>query len=165
MKSLITKRPIIQLFFGSIIYLLIFYFHIHILWIIGIASLLGILLGKFFCKWMCPMGFIMELMTKNLSDEQKQSQMYNYYKLGCPISWIQGLTNKISLFKITNNKATCISCGKCDKACYIAQIDKNASLYKEDKTNPATAFNCSKCLACVETCPKGSLTYKTVKPR
>jgi len=160
MKSLIKNRRSIQIFFGVSLYLTVIYFRINLLWVIGIASLLGIILGKFFCKWMCPLGLIMELVTKNMSDEQKRAQMYNYYKVGCPISWVQGLLNKVSIFKIRKNEDSCIACGKCDKACYIAQIDKNTSLYLKDKTNPAEAFNCSKCLACVETCPNGSLTFK-----
>jgi len=161
MKSLIQKRHYFQLFFGAIIYVALFVFHVNLLYILLGASLLGIVFGKFFCKWMCPMGLIMELMTKNMTEEQKNQQMYNYYKVGCPISWIQGLLNKISFFKIMNNKATCISCGKCDKACYITQLNKESSLYKANKKDPSEAFNCSKCLVCVASCPNGSLTYKS----
>jgi len=162
MKLLTKNRRMIQLTFGIIIYIAVFHFHLSLWIVLAAASILGIVFGKFFCKWMCPMGFIMELMTKNMTEEQKNNQMYNYYKVGCPISWIQGLLNKISFFKIINDKATCLSCGKCDNVCYISTINAKSSLYKKDKVNPATAFNCSKCMACVNVCPNGSLSYKSI---
>jgi polyferredoxin len=165
MNLLIKNRRYIQLFFGIALYVSVFLFHISLWLVLIVASILGIFFGKFFCKWMCPLGFIMELMTKNLPEEQKNSQMYNYYKVGCPISWIQGLLNKVSFFRIINNKATCLSCGKCDKVCYITNLNKESSLYKEDKSDPTTAFNCSKCMVCVSSCPNGSLSYKSVLSR
>jgi len=162
MKVLINNRPYIQIFFGILLYITVAYFHISLWIVLIVASAFGIIFGKFFCKWMCPMGFIMERMTKNMSTEQKNNHMYNYYKIGCPISWVQGLLNKISLFRIMNDKATCLSCGKCDAVCYIANLNLSSSLYKDDTTDAATAFNCSKCMACVGSCPTGSLSYKSI---
>lgn len=159
MKALIKHRRSIQLFFAVGIFASVSYFQISLLAVIVAAAVLGMIFGKFFCKWMCPMGFIMELMTSGMSDEQRKNHMYNYYKLGCPISWIQGLQNRFSFFRIINDKATCLSCGKCNKVCYITNLNPKTSLYKNDSANPATAFNCSKCLACVDSCPNGSLRY------
>lgn len=162
MKFFIEKRRLIQLAFGILIYISLFYFRLNLLYLLLATTLLGIVFGKFFCKWMCPMGFIMELMTRNMNDEQKNNHMYNYYKVGCPISWIQGLLNKFSIFRIINDKATCLSCGKCDRVCYITSLNKEASIYKEGKQDPTIAFNCSKCLSCVANCPNGSLSYTTI---
>lgn len=161
MKSLIKNRQYIQLFFGIVFFYAIFYYQVSLGIIFLIATILGVVLGKTFCKWMCPMGFIMELMTRGMNDEQKRQHMYNYYKLGCPISWIQGFMNKFSIFKITNDKSACVSCGKCDKACYITNLNPEMSLYKDEKSDPAKAFNCSKCMACVDSCPTGSLKIRT----
>ncbi len=38
-------------------------------------------------------------------------------KYACPFGALMGLTNFISIFKIRRNKATCIGCKKCDRAC------------------------------------------------
>lgn len=105
------------------------------------------------------MGFIMELMMGNDTDA-KQQQLYNYHKLGCPIAWVSGLMNRFSLFKIKRDAEKCIECGKCDKACYISTLNKDCSLYKGDKKSSSLQYSCSKCLACVESCPTNSLKYK-----
>jgi len=48
-------------------------------------------------------------MASNMSSDEAKLQMYNYYKLGCPIAWIQGFLNKFSLFKIKRDANSCIS--------------------------------------------------------
>ena len=98
-----------------------------------------------------------------MSPDDSLKGMYQYHKLGCPIAWVSGALNRISLFKISLNKDTCKNCGLCDKACYMPSIDKQKfSLYKPEKNNPAEAYSCSKCLKCVEQCPNGSLSYKPI---
>lgn len=130
--------------------------------IIG-GSALGIIFGKVFCRWMCPMGFMMEIMSGAVGDE-KAKAMYQYHKLGCPIAWISGLLNRISLFTVGHKVAKeCRSCGVCDKACYVAKLDARYSLYITDKKNPADSYTCSRCLECVDSCPTGRLSYKVRK--
>ena len=161
-KRLAKYRRSFQYLFGGITLYLFLAHPKGILIILGVGIILGALLGKVFCKWMCPIGLMMEFMTKNMSSEQTKVQMYNYYKLGCPVAWIQGFLNKFSLFKIRRNKSTCTSCGLCDKACYISSINPEMSLYKTDKKDSSTAYSCSKCMACVTACPNNSLDF-TVK--
>jgi len=156
MKKLISKRFLIQGIIGITLYFLISMFHLSLLWILIAGSIIGIVFGKAFCRWMCPIGFIMELMFKGSEDQRKQ-QMYMYYKAGCPIAWISGFLNKYSIFKIKRDKNTCISCGKCDKACYITSLNTDFSLYKGEKLDPSKNYKCSKCLACVKECPVNSL--------
>ena len=128
---------------------------------VGIGSAIGIIWGKVFCRWMCPMGIMMELIMK-ISPNESFRGMYQYHKIGCPIAWISGLLNKVSFYKIQLNTETCKSCGLCDKACYMPTIEKEKfSLYITNKVNPAVNFSCSKCLQCVAACPNGSLSYKT----
>ncbi len=159
-SKLTQHRKTIQLVFGLAVYLAIFVMQISLWIVLGAAVLLGAFFGKTFCKWMCPMGFIMEKMTSKLSEDDSKRQMYNYYKLGCPISWVQGLLNKMSLYKIKVQPETCTSCGLCDKACYITSLNAEFSFFKMAKRTPATAFNCSKCLKCVEVCPTNSIQIK-----
>ena len=161
MISNLTKyRKSIQLVFGIATYLAIFVLQVSLWVVLGVAVVLGAVFGKTFCKWMCPMGFIMEKMTSKLSEDDSKRQMYNYYKLGCPVSWVQGLLNKVSVYKIKTQQATCTSCGICDKACYVTSLNPEFSFFKKDKKAPGAAFNCSKCLKCVEVCPTKSIKVR-----
>jgi polyferredoxin len=159
-KLLSRNRLTIQIILGLTTFVVVSYFQFSLWWLVGFGSLLGIIWGKVFCRWICPIGIIMELMMK-LSPDDSLKNMYQYHKIGCPIAWISGWLNKFSFYKIQLNLETCLSCGKCDKACYMPSFDKhNFSLYIPDKVNPAESFSCSKCLSCVEQCPNGSLSYK-----
>lgn len=161
---MIKNRKHIQYVFALLTFFALSYNWISLLTLMLIATILGIVFGKVFCKWMCPMGLIKEFLSKNQSEETRKMNMYNYYKVGCPISWIQGLTNKFSFFKIKFNKDNCINCGLCDKTCYITSFSNEHSLYKENSLNPGEAFNCSKCLKCVDVCPQNSLTFTLKRP-
>lgn len=159
-KFLAQRRFPIQIVLGVGIYLGMSYFQISLWWLLGVGTLLGIFWGKVFCRWMCPVGIMMEMMMKAGGNSSLRN-MYQYHKIGCPIAWISGLLNKISIFQITKNEDTCKNCGLCDKACYMPAIDKEQfSLYKPQMSNPAQNFSCSKCLMCVESCPNGSLSFK-----
>lgn len=95
-----------------------------------------------------------------INANMKLKQMYQYHKIGCPIAWMQGALNRVSLLKIKLNENTCKSCGFCDKQCYIATLEpEKYSLYKVGKKRPGVAYACSKCLSCVSACPNGSLRY------
>ncbi|MBN2657869.1 MAG: 4Fe-4S binding protein [Spirochaetales bacterium] len=157
-KNIISKRRMVQGLVGAALYVLIFYFHISLLYVLIAGSILGIVLGKVFCRWMCPMGFIMELLMGNKKGSEA-GQMYQYHKLGCPIAWVGGLLNKFSLVGIKHDPESCTSCGVCDSSCYISSLNENFSLYKADKKASGNSFSCSRCLECVSTCPKGSLKY------
>lgn len=161
---LAKNRSIIQVIMGVAIYFTISYLQISLWWVLGFGSAIGIIWGKVFCRWMCPMGIIMEFIMK-LSPDDSLKNMYQYHKIGCPIAWISGLLNKLSFYKIKLNSDTCKSCGLCDKACYMPSIDNQKfSLYKPNMVNPAENFSCSKCLQCVAECPNGSLTFKAGLP-
>ncbi len=145
---------------GISLYLAISYLHISLWWILLAGIITGLIFGKVFCRWVCPMGLIMELLM-GMSPEGKIKQMYMYHKVGCPIAWISGWLNKYSLFRIKLNDETCKNCGICDKKCYIVTMEpKQFSLYKPGLSKPGDSYTCSKCLLCVESCPNGSLKYK-----
>jgi polyferredoxin len=161
-RLLSRNRYIIQLILGLMIYVSITYFLISLWWVLIFGSFIGIIWGKIFCRWMCPVGIFMELIMK-LSPDSSFRNMYQYHKIGCPIAWVSGLLNKFSLYKIQVNRETCTKCGLCDKSCYLSNIESHRfSLYKDKFLNPAQNFSCSKCLKCVEACPNGSLSYKPI---
>ena len=155
---IIAKRIFILAFLGALVYLAMSYLHISLWYIVLFGIGTGVVFGKVFCRWMCPMGFIMELM---MGGSDKFASMYQYHKMGCPIAWVSGWLNKYSLFKIKVNTDSCINCGKYDKACYISTLESSKfSLYKADKEKSGLSYSCSKCLKCVAACPNGSLKYK-----
>lgn len=157
-KLLITKRVVILALFGAIVYVSMAYFQISIWYIVLFGIGTGVIFGKVFCRWMCPIGFLMEMM---MGGSSQFASMYQYHKMGCPIAWASGLLNKWSLFRIKINRDTCLNCGKCDKECYISKMEPTKySLYKPQMNQSGEAYSCSKCLKCVAACPNGSLKYK-----
>lgn len=159
LKLLIGKRTLIQIAIGLVIFILVYQYQLSLWYLVLAGVVTGVVFGKVFCRWMCPMGVVMEFMM-GLNPDQKFRQMYQYHKLGCPIAWIQGALNRFSLLGIKVNHSTCKNCGICDKECYITALEPATySLYKKGKDNPAESFTCSKCLKCVEACPNGSLQF------
>lgn len=158
----ISKRRIIQAVIGVILFIVIKHFNISLWYVLLLGVITGLIFGKVFCRWMCPLGFIMEVFM-NINPEEKFRQTYQYHKLGCPIAWISGILNKISILKVSFDGSNCKHCGVCDKACYISTLNKDFSLHQKDKKNPSQQFSCSKCLQCVTACPQDSLKYKFQK--
>lgn len=141
-------------------YALVSLLGISLWWVLAAGSLMGIVFGKVFCRWICPLGFVMEAVTGAAGADSKFRNMYQYHKLGCPIAWASGALNRYSFFRIKRKADTCTDCGLCDKACYMAALDeKKYSLYREGLDRPGNAFACSRCLACVASCPTKSLSY------
>lgn len=153
------KRRKVQIVIGILIYFLVSAFQIPIGYVIIFGGLLGIIFGKVFCRWMCPIGIFMEWLMKRKGTNEKAA-LYQYHKLGCPIAWISGYFNKMSFLKIRVDKTKCIDCGKCDDTCYITSINQDFSLYKSNKINPSKSFKCSRCLDCVTDCPVEAIEFK-----
>ena len=59
LKVLVSNRMIILSILGVSLYLGISQFHISLWFIVLYGSFLGVLFGKVFCRWVCPMGLIM----------------------------------------------------------------------------------------------------------
>lgn len=160
LKFLVNSRMIILSVLGVSLYLAISEYHISLWYILAAGTVMGVVFGKVFCRWVCPMGLIMEMLM-GLSPDGKIRQMYQYHKVGCPIAWISGYLNKYSIFRIKLNEDTCKNCGICDKKCYIVAMEpQKYSLNKPVLEKPGSSYTCSKCLECVASCPNGSLTYK-----
>ena len=157
LKRIISARRGVQLALGIAIYALVVRFHVSLWWVIAAGALSGVVLGKFFCRWMCPMGAIMELMLGASDEEGKARNLYSYFKLGCPIAWIGGLLNRASVLRVQLEPDRCLHCELCDKACYVAQLAPNHSLHRAQATNASSHYSCSRCLRCVGACPTGAL--------
>ena len=68
--SILSKnRRIIQVVLGIATYFLVSYYQISLWWVIGFGSAIGIIWGKVFCRWMCPIGIMMEFMMKLSPDD------------------------------------------------------------------------------------------------
>lgn len=159
-KLLVSKRFIILAVLGVLLYLAITKYNISLWYILAAGVITGVIFGKIFCRWICPMGLIMEILM-SFNADGKIRQLYQYHKVGCPIAWISGWLNKYSLFRIKLNQDSCKNCGLCDKQCYIVEMEPHRfSLYKPKFNNPGDSYTCSKCLQCVASCPNGSLKYK-----
>lgn len=163
---LFKKRRWIQGLIGLGVFAVASYFGINLWLVVGVGAVTGIVFGKVFCRWACPIGFIMEIITGLGGPDSAFQGMYQYHKIGCPIAWISGALNKVSAFKLRVDESTCLTCGLCDKACYLSTLEPaRFSLFKRNKERPGDAFACSRCMACVTACPNGSLTYGLGKPR
>ncbi len=160
LKLLVDKRILILSLLGGSLYYMVSQYHISLWYVLLAGVILGVIFGKVFCRWVCPLGLIMEFMM-GLNPDGKLKAMYQYHKIGCPIAWISGWLNKYSFFRIKINNESCKNCGICDKECYIVSMEPvKYSLYKPLKERPGDSYTCSKCLKCVTTCPNGSLQYK-----
>ncbi len=154
LKRLANRRRLVQIGLGVGVYFLVSSLGISLWWVVGFGSLLG----KFFCRWMCPLGAVMETIT----GAANQDGMYMYFKVGCPIAWISGWLNRVSALRVTNTEPACAHCSKCDEACYVVKHNPAMSLHDPAKKNPSTHYACShacsRCLQCVEACPTRSLS-------
>lgn len=64
----------------------------------------------------------------------------------CPYGAMVGLLGIFSPMKITRNKESCISCGRCAKNC--------PSLLPVDRLESPISPECTGCFSCVDSCPK-----------
>ena len=85
--------------------------------VLGVITALSLIIERPWCKYLCPYGALL------------------------------GLFNKIRIFKIRRNPSSCISCGKCDKACPM-----NISVSKEETVSSHQCIACHKCTSDVS-CP------------
>lgn len=84
-----------------------------------VATIVGcVLVERFFCKIMCPLGAI------------------------------YGLLNKIALYGLKFEPATCVSCGKCAAVCPMDC----------DPTKNADSIECIRCGKCCGVCPTGAIS-------
>ncbi len=162
LQRVANRRRIVQALLGVATWYAVTHYGVSLWWVVLVGVVSGIILGKYFCRWACPMGAIMEIVMG--AGEEKQRSLYAYFKIGCPISWAGGLLNKLSVLRIKVDESKCRHCSLCDKACYVAQLSEGRSLHRGGRVNASTHYACSRCLQCVSSCPSGALSVKPSWP-
>jgi polyferredoxin len=158
LQRVVSIRRLVQFSIGALVWVAISNGWVGLATVVVAASLAGVVLGKFFCRWMCPLGALMETFLAAGDPSGRQTALYGYFKLGCPISWAQGLLNRVSALRVRVEPSLCTGCNKCDHACYVAQLADGRSLHAAGKLNASTHYSCSRCLQCVGACPTGALS-------
>jgi len=126
-----------------------------------------------FCKFLCPSGTFMGAIPLLSTNPQLRTQIGGlfFWKLGillfllilsvkvyrpfcqylCPLGAIYGWFNRFCLVQIQWQKADCIFCMACQKACPVNLAPEQISVSPE----------CLKCGQCIDACPKNCLHYGT----
>lgn len=65
----------------------------------------------------------------------------------CPLGYVYGVFNRISLYQYNVDKTKCINCGLCEKNCNMA-----VDIRKE-----SASANCIRCGECKKNCPVGAI--------
>ena len=149
-------------------------------YITGFLILLGVLLGRFICGFLCPFGWFQELLhkipTKKLSTKKLRPLTYLKYavllvmvfllpaflvndvgmgdpffcKWLCPLGAFYALFNRVSLFQMKVDKNKCVSCGKCARACKM----------DVDVTKTPNHAECIRCGMCIRACPTNAVCFR-----
>lgn len=80
-----------------------------------------------------------------------------FCRYACPLGAVNGIFNKFSLLTLKRDPATCIDCGRCDRAC-PANISVSSAIAVADG-------ECTRCLKCVEACPVNAKGTETLTVR
>ena len=149
-------------------------------YITGFLILLGVLLGRFICGFLCPFGWFQELLhkipTRKLSTKRLKPLTYLKYavllvmvfllpaflvndvgmgdpffcKWLCPLGAFYALFNRVSLFQMKVDKTKCVSCGKCARACKM----------DVDVTKTPNHAECIRCGMCIRACPPNAVCFR-----
>jgi len=126
-------------------------------WLVLAGILAAPLGGKFFCRWLCPAGCMVEFGLDRYRGSERSKLDLMYFKTGCPVAWLGGWMNRISLLTIRRDAGCCTHCNACDRTCYIALNDPNVSLHQPEARYSPHQFQCSRCGACIKACPQQAL--------
>ena len=149
-------------------------------YITGFFILLGVLLGRFICGFLCPFGWFQDLIHKipgkKFSTARLKPLRYLKYlilivfvillpmfvtnsigmgdpffcKWICPLGAIYSLFNKVSFLKIKVENSKCVGCGQCSNACKM----------DVDVLKTPDHPECIRCGACIKACPKDAIHYQ-----
>lgn len=128
--------------------------------------------APYFCKWLCPAGTLeggIPLVLTNKSLHSGLGFLF-WWKMGlliltiitsiliyrpfckyvCPLGAFYALLNRISLTRMEVNDESCISCGKCIRACPMqVNVLKNIN-----------GLECIRCGKCAMECPTGAIDLR-----
>ena len=148
-------------------------------YVTGFLMMLGVLLGRFVCGFLCPFGWFQELLHKIPSRKFSTKKIkplrhlkyavlliaviilpaavVNHTGLGdpyfckwlCPLGAFYALFNRISLLNMQVDKDTCISCRKCADVCGM----------DVDITKTSGHSECIRCGVCIKNCPVDAISF------
>ena len=142
-------------------------------YVTGLLILIGVLLGRFVCGFLCPFGWLQELLHKipGIVDSGIRSALGTLFtwklavliavvvlsvlfyrpfcKWVCPLGAFYALMNKVSLLGIKVDQHRCISCGACAKTC---KMDVKVT---ESPNHP----ECIRCGKCIRVCPTDAIGF------
>ena len=128
-----------------------------------------------FCKYICPSGTLMAgipLVALNESIRTALGALFvwkavflaflifvsvfvyrPFCRYLCPLGAVYGFFNRVSVYKYSFNKESCVKCGECHKACLMG-------IKANEKANCADCIRCGKC---VNSCMTGALSGWSLK--
>ena len=131
--------------------------------------------APWFCKWICPAGTLEGGIPLLLHNESLRSSVGGlfYWKLGlliatiiasiliyrpfckyvCPLGAFYALLNKVAVLRMKLDYDSCITCGKCVRACPM-QVDVLKDI---------NSAECIRCGACAKACPTGAISLTAGK--
>ncbi len=143
-----------------------------IVFILFILILPFLLQSPAFCKYVCPQGALQGGVILPLFNTYSLGILYvskmvmlvgiiiasiliarPFCRFICPLGLLLGLCNKVSLFQMRVNKAACIECDACLRAC-----PTDVSIYKKPDS-----IACIRCGECISVCPKKCITFTSAK--
>ena len=71
LKILVSNRMIILAILGVSLYIGISQYDISLWYILFYGIFLGVIFGKVFCRWVCPLGLVMEIMMSMGGEDSK----------------------------------------------------------------------------------------------
>ncbi|WP_294518925.1 4Fe-4S binding protein [uncultured Pseudoflavonifractor sp.] len=126
----------------------------------------------FFCKYLCPQGVLEGAIPLALTNESIRAALGTLFtwKFGillavlalsavffrpfckwlCPLGAFYALFNRVSMVRMDVDRAKCISCGKCARACKM----------DVDVTRTPNHSECIRCGMCVRHCPTGAVRFR-----
>ena len=140
--------------------------------LIAVALLSAATLTPVYCAWLCPFKTVTEFAAVTSATTLVQAGIFvslfaalvvvlpfltkrrTQCGLFCPMGAFQSLTNLFNVFDVRIDRAKCVQCGRCERACPTFSID--GETIREGKTR----MTCTKCGRCIEECPKGAVSYQ-----
>jgi ferredoxin len=132
----------------------------------GLATLVPV-----YCDWLCPFKAVTEYSEPSTARSYVALIVFVGLFLGlvvalpllsrrrtqcavlCPFGALSSLLDRISPFRVSIDRAACVSCGKCDRSCPMLALDP------EQRAEGGPASSCVKCGRCFEACPKRAIGY------
>ena len=142
-----------------------------------------IFLGRILCGFLCPAGFLQDLMDKLrqalhirpivVTDRinrflQPIKWVWILLFLGfaftggdfcdiCPMGYLMGLFKRFNLFRLKKDYTSCTECGACYHACPM----RIKSIYTEREKENVQTVDCMMCGECIHKCPEDNALSMT----